>query len=66
MKPSKNVHQGSRVFIAGLRFFEIVYLPESGQIVSRIEPGDFLPPVEEDRRPDVSFLEDEEENGDLE
>jgi hypothetical protein len=28
-----------RVFIAGLRSFDIVYLPETGQISSRISKG---------------------------
>ncbi len=39
MKPMKPDRTESRVFIAGLRSFEIVYLPQTGQIVSRFPPA---------------------------
>ncbi len=36
MRHEKRFQPEPRIFIAGLRVFEIVYLPETGQIVSRI------------------------------
>jgi hypothetical protein len=37
MQTPRPTPTGSRVFITGVRHFEIVYLPETGQIVSRLE-----------------------------
>jgi hypothetical protein len=48
MNNRKPVHPGPRVFIAGLKFCEIVYLPETGQIVSRLPA--LKKPHREDRK----------------
>jgi hypothetical protein len=47
MKSPKNSHPGPRVFVIGLSFCEIVYLPETGQIVSRLAGPES---VREDRK----------------
>ena len=36
MRREKPTHPGPRIFIAGLGAFEIVFLPETGQISSRL------------------------------
>ncbi len=58
MKPPKNVDTSSRIFIVGLRNFEIVYLPSSDQIVSLVGPGKAL--IEEKgRSPGASPFRDQ-------
>jgi hypothetical protein len=64
MKPSRNVQQGRRVFITGLRSFDVVYLPDSGQIVSMVGPGALALPAEESLPEMPLFDDDVEEDGD--
>ncbi len=36
MRHEKRFQPEPRIFIAGLKYFEVVYLPETGQIVTRV------------------------------
>ncbi len=49
MRRPKDSDPGSRVFIAGLRTFEIVYLPATGEITSWFDATGPFPEDMEDR-----------------